>query len=94
MASTAARRLLLLRYILTLWRRIAAVRSWILRNPQIEAIFKQKRNRLILSYCPSTFQLDDYDNTFCKEHMRFSKAEIRQFLPFLALDQVEYRHCC
>jgi hypothetical protein len=94
MASTAARRLLLLRHILTRWRRIAAIQSWILQNPQIEAIFKQKRNRPVLSYRPGTFQFNDYDDIFCKEHMRFSKAEIRQFLPFLALNQVEYQHRC
>jgi len=97
MVSTAAQRLLLLRYTLTRQRRKAAVKSWILQNPQaFEVVFKQKRYRYrpVLSYRPGTFQLDEYDDTFCKEHMRFCKAEIRQFLPFLALDQVKYRHRC
>ena len=34
------------------------------------------------------------DNIYCKEHMRFTKTEIRQFLPYLQLDLVAFRNRC
>jgi hypothetical protein len=93
-APIAARRLLLLRYTMAQQRRRAAIRSWILQNRDIEAIFNRYRHRLVLHYCPRTFELDNYDDTYCKEHMRFTKTEIRQFLPYLRLNLVPFRSRC
>jgi hypothetical protein len=94
MAPVAARRLILLRHIVTRQRRRAAIQSWILQNRNIEAIFNRYRHRLVLYYCPRAFDLDSYDDTYCKEHMQFTKTEIRQFLPYLRLDLVAFRYRC
>jgi hypothetical protein len=94
MALVAARRLLLLRYIMSRRHRKAVVRKWILQHKGNEAMFNRYRHRLALSYRPGTFKLDDYDNIYSKEHMRFTKTEIRQFLPYLRLDQVAFRNRC
>lgn len=74
--------------------RKAVVRRWILQNKGNEAIFNRYRHRPALPCRPGTFELDDYDDVFCKEHMRFTKTEIRQFLPYLRLDQVAFRNRC
>jgi hypothetical protein len=94
MAPVAARRLLLLRHIMARQYRRAAIQSWILQNRRIEAIFNRYRHRPVLHYRPGAFELDSYDDTYCKEHMRFTKTEIRQFLPYLRLDLVAFRSRC
>jgi hypothetical protein len=94
MAPVAARRLLLLHHIMSQQRRKAVVQRWILQNKGNKAIFSWYRHRLALPYCPGTFELDDYDDIYCKEHMRFTKTKIRQFLPYLRLDQIAFRNRC
>jgi hypothetical protein len=94
MAPVVVRRLLLLRYIMSRRHRKAVVRRWILQYKGNEAMFNRYRYRPVLSYRPGTFNLDDYDDIYCKEHMRFTKTEIRQFLPYLRLDQVAFRNRC
>jgi hypothetical protein len=94
MALVAAQRLLLLRHIMSRKRRKAAVQRWILQNKGNEAIFNQYQYCPALPYCPRTFELDDYDDIYYKEHMRFTKTEIRQFLPYLRLDQIAFHNRC
>ena len=77
MAPVVVRRLLLLHHIIARQRRRAAIRSWILQNRRIEALFNRYRHRPVLHYSPGAFELDSYDDIYCKEHMRFTETEIR-----------------
>jgi hypothetical protein len=46
----------------------------------------------VLLYKPNKFQLDNYTNDWCIEHLRFSQQEIKEILSYLRLDLCQWQN--
>jgi hypothetical protein len=65
------------------------------QNAVLAMILQQEslpRYRLPLQVPEKEFILEQLTDIECKEFFRFSRQEIQQILPYLALDNISYRH--
>jgi hypothetical protein len=98
-------KLILLNNIIDQERRFEAIQQFVQNSKLFRNLLARRRRRRchrrwpqrfrpVLTYRPGQFELDDYSDEWCYEHLRFTKDEIRQFLLYLQLDTIEYRNRC
>jgi hypothetical protein len=97
-------KLILLHNIIDQERRFEAIQQFVQNSKLFRDLLARRRRRChrrwprrfrpVLTYRPGQFELDDYSDEWCYEHLRFTKEEIHQFLPYLRLDTIEYRNRC